>query len=63
MNKDEFKGNWNILKGRVKQAWGELTDDEVDKIDGNYDELVGLVQKKTGQTREEAHKAVDAFFG
>jgi uncharacterized protein YjbJ (UPF0337 family) len=62
MNKDEFKGNWNILKGRVKQAWGDLTDDDLDKIDGNKDELVGLLQRKVGKTREEAHKAVDDLF-
>lgn len=62
MNKEEFKGNWNIAKGKIKQKWGELTDDDLTQIDGDYDELVGRVQIRLGKTKEEAHEMVDQFF-
>ena len=39
MNQQQFKGNWKQLKGKVKQTWGDLTDDEVTKINGEYDQL------------------------
>lgn len=63
MTKEEFKGNWNILKGKVKQEWGDLTDDDVTKLNGDYDELCGLLQIQLGKTKEEAHAAVDDFLG
>ena len=63
MNKEELKGNWNVLKGRVKQQWGELTDDDVTKLDGDYDELCGLLQIRLGKTQEQAHAEVDRFLG
>ena len=58
MNTLEIKGNWNIAKGKLKQKWGQLTDDDLDYIEGKEDELVGRIQKRTGQTREEVEKAV-----
>ena len=58
MNWDEIKGNWKQAKGRVRQKWGELSDDELEQIAGQRDELVGLIQKKYGITREEADKQV-----
>ncbi len=61
MNSDEMKGNWNILKGKVRQTWGELTNDDVSKINGERDELVGQVQKKYGITREEAERQVNEW--
>lgn len=61
MNSEQIKGNWNILKGKVKQSWGELTDDEVDKIDGKRDELIGTIQRRYGITKEEAERQVDAW--
>ncbi len=61
MNWDEIKGNWKQAKGRVRQKWGELSDDELEQIAGQRDELVGLIQKKYGITREEADKQVSEW--
>ncbi len=52
MDKLELKGSWNILKGKVKQAYGDLTDDDLKYEDGKEDELYGRLQQKTGKTRE-----------
>ncbi len=43
---DIFKGRWNELKGKVRQRWGELTDDEIAQTQGNLDQLVGRIQQK-----------------
>ncbi len=61
MNKEEMKGKWNQLKGSVKTRWGKLTDDDIQRIEGERDKLVGKVQEKYGQSREEAEKQVDEF--
>ncbi|MGH7584735.1 MAG: CsbD family protein, partial [Gemmatimonadales bacterium] len=45
MNRDILKGNWNQLKGKVRERWGELTDDEIDQIEGEREQLVGALQK------------------
>jgi uncharacterized protein YjbJ (UPF0337 family) len=55
----KWQGRWEQLKGRVKQAWGDLTDDDFTKADGDYDELVGIINEKTGETREEIEKRLD----
>jgi len=52
MNSDTMKGNWNIAKGKLKQRWGSLTDDDLDYIEGKEDELYGRIQKRTGEKRE-----------
>ena len=49
----DLKGNWNQLKGKVKQAYGDLTDDDLKHEDGKDDELLGKLQTKTGKTRDE----------
>lgn len=53
MDRLELKGNWNIIKGRLKQKYANLTDDDLRYEDGKDDELIGKIQKKTGQSREE----------
>ena len=53
MNKLEMKGNWNTLKGKLKQKYADLTDDDLLFIEGKEDELLGRLQKKTGRTKEE----------
>ena len=58
MDKLEIKGNWNVAKGKLKQKWGELTDDDLNYVEGQEDELVGRIQKRTGQAREEVEHAV-----
>jgi uncharacterized protein YjbJ (UPF0337 family) len=61
MNEYRIKGNWNELKGKVKEKWGELTDDELDQIDGNTDQLVGAVQKHYGRSLDDAKREVKAW--
>jgi uncharacterized protein YjbJ (UPF0337 family) len=58
MNTLEFKGDWNIAKGKLKQKWADLTDDDLKYVDGKQDELVGRIQKRTGQTREAVEEAI-----
>jgi len=53
MDKLELKGNWNELKGKIKQAHAGFTDDELEYEDGKDDELLGRMQKKLGKTRDE----------
>jgi uncharacterized protein YjbJ (UPF0337 family) len=62
MNEDTIKGQWKQLRGEVRKQWGKLTDDDIDQIAGERDKLVGKVQERYGQTREEAHEAVDRFY-
>lgn len=59
MNKHTLKGEWNQLKGSVKQKWGELTDDDLDQIEGSRDKLVGRVQERYGHSKDAAERDVD----
>jgi uncharacterized protein YjbJ (UPF0337 family) len=52
MDKLELKGRWNELKGKLKQRYGQLTDDDLKYEEGKEDELIGIIQKKTGQTKQ-----------
>ena len=61
MNKLQITGNWNIAKGKLKQKWADLTDDDLDYVEGKEDELIGRIQKRTGQEREEIEKALKEF--
>jgi len=54
----EIKGDWNITKGKLKQKWAKLTDDDLQYTDGKCDELYGRIQKRTGETREAIEKAI-----
>jgi len=53
MDRLELKGNWNVIKGRLKQKYANLTDDDLKYENGKDDELIGRIQKRTGQSREE----------
>jgi uncharacterized protein YjbJ (UPF0337 family) len=53
MDSLDLKGKWNILKGKVKQQYADLTDDDLLYVEGKEDELYGRLQEKTGKTREE----------
>lgn len=53
MNDLQLKGNWNEIKGKLKQEYSELTDDDVTMVEGKEDELFGRLQKKLGKTKEE----------
>jgi len=61
MNSDRIEGNWKQLKGKVIEQWGKLTNDDVDKISGKHDQLVGLIQERYGIARDEAKKQVDSW--
>ena len=52
MNKLTLKGNWNITKGKLKQKYAQLTDDDLNYVEGKEDELIGRLQKRTGESRE-----------
>ena len=56
---DKLKGNWNQIKGNLKQKWGNLTDDELMYEEGKEDELIGKIQKKTGETKENINDFID----
>jgi uncharacterized protein YjbJ (UPF0337 family) len=58
MNKLEIKGDWNITKGKLKQKWAKLTDSDLQYAEGKQEELVGRIQKRTGETREAVEKAI-----
>lgn len=58
MTKLEIKGDWNIIKGKLKQKWAKLTDDDLQYIEGKQEELLGRIQKCTGETREAVEKAI-----
>ena len=58
MNKLEVKGNWNIAKGKLKQRWAKLTDDDLRFVEGAQDELIGRIQRRTGEKREAVEKAL-----
>ncbi|MBN2891331.1 MAG: CsbD family protein [Bacteroidales bacterium] len=53
MNKLQVKGNWNVVKGKLKQKYADLTDDDLTYVEGKENELLGRLQKKIGKAREE----------
>ncbi|MCX6879180.1 MAG: CsbD family protein [Verrucomicrobia bacterium] len=63
MTKLEIKGDWNITKGVLKQKWAKLTDDDLQYVEGKNDELLGRIQKRTGESREAVAKAIKDACG
>ncbi|MGF1454548.1 MAG: CsbD family protein [Alphaproteobacteria bacterium] len=61
MNSDQIKGDWKQLSGRLKETWGALTDDDIARINGQRDQLIGKLQSLYGISKEEAEKQVSAF--
>lgn len=61
MDKLELKGGWNELKGKIKQAYGDLTDDDLTHEEGKDDETLGKLQQKTGKTRDELVKWINSL--
>ena len=62
MNNDIFEGKWKQLKGSVQAKWGKLTDSDLDRIEGNREKLVGIVQERYGKDKEQARKEVDNYL-
>ena len=63
MNSDTVEGNWKQFKGKVKEQWGKLTDDDFDVIAGKRDQLLGRIQERHGISRDEAEKQVIDWEG
>ena len=61
-NTDAIKGQWNQIKGSLKEKWGKLTEDELETIEGKKDRLAGKIQEKYGIVKEDAEKQVDEFL-
>ncbi len=58
MNWDQIEGNWTQFKGKAREKWGELTDNEVQQAKGDREQMIGLIQEKYGKTREAAEREV-----
>lgn len=58
MNWDRIEGNWKQFRGKARQRWGKLTDDELDFVAGKREELLGKIQEKYGIARDEAERQV-----
>jgi uncharacterized protein YjbJ (UPF0337 family) len=61
ITREELKGRWNEIRGQIKEKWGQLTDDDLRQAEGNTDQLIGLIQRKTGEGREQISKFFDNF--
>jgi uncharacterized protein YjbJ (UPF0337 family) len=61
MNRDTLKGQWTQLKGRIRNQWGKLTDDEVSQIQGNAEILIGKLQEHYGYSREQAEHELERW--
>lgn len=61
MNKDTLQGEWKQLKGKIKEKWGKLTDDEIEQIHGHKEQLLGKLQSKYGMNKEKAEEQLKEF--
>lgn len=61
MNSQEMQGNWNQIKGKLKEKWGQLTDDDLRQFNGNTDQLVGVIQQRTGQARSQIESYLNSL--
>jgi uncharacterized protein YjbJ (UPF0337 family) len=63
INEQVFKGNWTEIRGRVKEKWGSLTDDDLVLAEGKLDQLVGIIERRTGESRERIEHVLDQITG
>jgi len=61
MNWDQVEGSWRQFKGKIKERWGKLTDDDLDVVAGKRDQFLGKIQERYGITRAEAQRQMDDF--
>lgn len=61
MNKLQFKGTWNEIKGKLKQKYAQLTDDDLTFLEGKEDELLGRLQTRLGKTKEDVVKEIESY--
>ena len=59
MTRETLRSRWMQLKGRIRERWGELTDDDLDRVAGNWDQLIGRIQERYGHRREEIERDLD----
>jgi uncharacterized protein YjbJ (UPF0337 family) len=62
MNTDILTGQWKQLRGKVQQKWGDLTNDDLDRINGQRVELEGVLQERYGYTKDRAQREIDEFL-
>jgi len=62
MNKDVLQGKWKEIKGDLRKAWGNITDDEFEKTKGDATSIAGIVQQRYGMAKEEASRKVSSIF-
>lgn len=58
----QFEGTWDQMRGRVKEAWGSLTDDDLDRTEGRWDQLVGTIKERTGETMESIEEKLNKMM-
>jgi uncharacterized protein YjbJ (UPF0337 family) len=61
MNRDIIGGKWQQIRGKVKEEWGKLTDDDLKMVEGKFDKLAGLIRERYGYTKEKAEQELDSF--
>ena len=61
MNENTMKGQWEQMKGKIKEKWGKLTDDDLAVINGQRDQLAGRIQERYGMAEEEATREIERF--
>lgn len=59
VNQLELQGRWHEVKGKLRERWGQISDEELQESGGNVDQLIGLIQRKTGETREQIETFLD----
>lgn len=62
MSHETYKGNWNVIKGKLKQSYANLTEDDVAYAEGKEDELLGRIQQKVGKTKQELKDQIDSWL-
>jgi uncharacterized protein YjbJ (UPF0337 family) len=62
MNQDQMEGKWKQIKGSFKEKWGKFTDDDITRFNGNREKIIGALQEKYGQTKEQAQKEFDNWY-
>ena len=62
VNQQTLQGNWNEIKGRLRERWGQLTDDDLREFNGDVDQLVGMIQRKTGESREQIEAQLETMM-
>lgn len=62
MSQETYKGNWNVIKGKLKQSYANLTEDDLMYAEGKEDEVIGRIQKKVGKTKQELKDQIDSWL-